>query len=261
MPHCGLATLGLFEDLDDPLPARDPGRSPCRAPPGSASGCSRSRPCAARSGGGASARCRRGRRRTGAGAALTTAGSRITPRRLGASAIADLSAARRGHYSEQPQRRRALRAATARASPRGGQQLGHAPPERRELLVALAGDAPPPASSAAPAGPTAAASRPCRARAAPRRARRGPLRRWSARAARRPRAGRAANSGWVRQRSMNCSNGLALQLVGQPSSAARRARALGGSPRCRRCADDEHQPLDALGAASATCSATRPPIE
>ena len=36
VPHCGLATLGLFEDLEDPLPARD-GRSPCPPAPGSAS--------------------------------------------------------------------------------------------------------------------------------------------------------------------------------------------------------------------------------
>ena len=70
----------------------------------------------------------------------------------------------------------------------------------------------------------------------------GLLRRWSSRASSPTSGGSSANSGWVRQRSMNSSNGLVSSSLGERWSAARRCCALAGvlDP---GGAGHEHQPL------------------
>jgi hypothetical protein len=136
-----------------------------------------------------------------------------------------------------------------------GEQLEHAPSHSHVLLIAPAheqrdrhGELLEPALSPVPMPRSTAASR------------KGSLRRWSARASSLAAGGSPANSGWVRQRSMNSSKGML-------SSTSARLRSL---RRC--CARPLASSIPGLApistsrsmrarAASATCSAIRPPIE
>ena len=218
---CGLATLGLFEGIEDPLPARE-------------------------------------RRDRGAARPGPRASSRSSAQRSTAAPSIALATRRR-----VLQRQRRGRRATTTQLRRAGSSADHAPrrargtsrrARRRARSTGIA-SSPSRSHSGAISPVPSAAQRPRRARAG--RCGAGPRAR-----ARRPRGG---SLGEQRLRAPALDELLERRRsrARRParSSAARRARALARVLDARRCVDTSTSRCTRSGAASATCSATRPPSE